>query len=192
MVSLFTPFLLQLALAHCSTIRGRTGLKSNANKAPKQYGGSWKGMELNRGNVARKIHATIDVNEHNAAPLSKSLLGILPQHVNNTDSAIRTAIRDSASAVDGDILYSFDNKGPSPGSTGRNIDLGGLVDLAEKKWANDQIEKIVNGEYEVLDDQGEITVLKKGKRSPKQKAAKVTPAIPKTFGKAEDDGFELI
>jgi hypothetical protein len=126
--------------------------------------------------------------------LSKSLLELLPTHVNNTNSAIQTAIR--ASAADSDILYSFDNKGPSPGSKGRSVDLGGLVELAEKKWDSKQTERMVKVEYEVLDEQGETTVLSKGKGkkgSPKTKAVKnMASAVTNVNGVEEDDGFMLI
>jgi hypothetical protein len=91
---------------------------------------------------------------------------------------------------DAEILYSFDQVGPSPNTSGRKVGLEGLVDKAEQKWMSDQTEKIVRGEYEVLDVEGETTVLKKGKRSPKQKAIKNQPAMVKDV--EEDDGFELI
>jgi len=96
----------------------------------------------------------------------------------------------------GDILYSYDNQGPSPGFRGNDVDLGGLVEKAQKKWEEGLVERIVKGEYEVLDAQGETTFLgqgKKGKRSPKQKAAvKVEGKKGKTIEFEEDDGFELI
>ena len=94
------------------------------------------------------------------------------------------------SISDSEVLYSFDNKGPSPGDKGRTVDLGGLVELAEQKWVSEQTERIVKGEYEVLDNAGETTVISKGKKrgSPKQKA---TPAVVKSVAE-EDDGFELI
>lgn len=164
--------------------------KSHANKVPKPFGNT-RNLP---GRVAHKVDALADASDHTSAPLSKSLLELLPQHANNTQSAIQTAIRESTAATDAEILYSFDNKGPSPGQSGRNIDLGGLVDIAEKKWANEQTEQIVKGEYEVLDNEGEVTVLNKskGKKSPKQKATRVPPALPKSRDVEEDDGFELI
>jgi hypothetical protein len=121
--------------------------------------------------------------------LSKSLLELLPQHANNTQSPIQTMIRTN-SASDAEILYSFDNKGPSPGDKGRAVDLGGLVELAEQKWASEQTDRIVKGEYEVLDNEGEKTVIHKGKKrgSPKQRS---TPVVVKSVVD-EDDGFELI
>jgi hypothetical protein len=94
------------------------------------------------------------------------------------------------SISDAEVLYSFDNRGPSPGDKGRTVDLGGLVELAEQKWVSEQTERIVKGEYEVLDNEGEKTVLTKGKKrgSPKQRA---TPMVVKSVVD-EDDGFELI
>lgn len=85
------------------------------------------------------------------------------------------------------MLYSFDNKGASPGSEGSKVKLGRLVEQAEKKWLSEQTDRIVKGEYEVLDAQGETTVLKGRKKSPKQKATK-TP----TKEIEDDEGFELI
>lgn len=77
---------------------------------------------------------------------------------------------------------------------GRAVGLDSLVDMAEKKWAAEQTDKIVKGEYEVLDAEGETTVLssKKGKKgSPKQRAIKNVPAVVKNDAE-EDDGFELV
>ncbi len=125
-----------------------------------------------------------------AKQLSKSLLELLPQHTNNSTSAIQTAVRQRQSS-DGEILYSFDNKGPSPGSKGREVDFGGLIDLAEKKWDSKITDKIVKNDYEVLDNSGETTTLsRKNKKSPKQKA-KSPATLPKIIAE-EDDGFELV
>lgn len=160
--------------------------KSHANKTPKpngRYDGSAR--------LANKGSAVIEANDHTDSPLSRSLLELLPQHINNTVSPIQIALRESAAAADADILYSFDNKGPSPGDKGRKVELGGLVDLAEQKWINKKTDEIIKGEYEVLDNSGEIVLPKgKGKKSPKQKAAKVAPVVPKAG--LDDDDFELI
>ena len=157
--------------------------KSHANKTPKPNG-HYDG----RARLAHKASAVIDANDHTSSSLSRSLLELLPQHSNNTESAIQVALRESAVAADADILYSYDNKGPSPGDKGRKVDLGGLVDLAEQKWLNKKTEEIVKGEYEVLDDTGETVLLRgKGKKSPKQKAAKVAPKAG-----LDDEDFELI
>ncbi|PVH81958.1 hypothetical protein DL98DRAFT_364842, partial [Cadophora sp. DSE1049] len=140
--------------------------KSHANKTPKPNG-NYDG----RSRLAHKASAVIDANDHTSSSLSRSLLELLPQHSNNTESAIQIALREPAVAADADILYSYDNKGPSPGDKGRKVDLGGLVDLAEQKWLNKKTEEIVKGEYEVLDNSGETVLLRgKGKKSPKQKA----------------------
>jgi len=167
--------------------RSFTEPKSHANKAPKPHGHYTTSRTLG------KADALTDANDHTTSSISKSLLELLPSHTNNAESAIHTAIRESAAAIDAEILYSFDNKGPSPGQKGRKVDLGGLVEIAEQKWANEQTERIVKGEYEVLDNEGQTTVLgkSKGKKSPKQKAVKNIPAVAK-YEIEEDDGFELI
>jgi len=163
--------------------------KPHANKVPKPHG------NYDHIRTLHKADALVESNDPTSLVLSKSLLELLPTHVNNTNSAIQTAIRTS-SATDSDILYSFDNKGPSPGSKGRSVDLGGLVELAEKKWDSKQTERMVKVEYEVLDEQGETTVLSKGKGkkgSPKTKAVKnMANAIANVDGVEEDDGFMLI
>lgn len=157
--------------------------KSHANKNPKPNG------NYNSSRTAHKVSAVIESNDHTSSPLSKSLLELLPQHANNTNSPIQTMIHTN-SASDAEVLYSFDNRGPSPGDKGRTVDLGGLVELAEQKWVSEQTERIVKGEYEVLDNEGEKTALTKGKKkgSPKQRA---TPVVVKSVVD-EDDGFELI
>lgn len=163
-----------------------TDYKSHANKVPKPNG------HYDQARLAHKADALVDANDHTTSTLSKSLLELLPQHVNNTQSPIQTAIR---SAADAEILYSFDNKGQSPGAAGRKVDLGGLVEKAEQKFLAEQTEKIVKGEYEVLDNEGETTVIagKRGRRSPKQKATKLKtePSNIKSLVD-DDDDFELV
>jgi len=163
--------------------------KSHANKAPRSGGVDTWAHGKASARLNQKCDAMVDAKEHSGEKLSRSLLELLPQHSNNTDSAIQTALQNSA---DGDILYSFDNKGPSPSDKGRAVDLGGLVDLAEKKWVSEQTDKIVKGEYEVLDLEGEPTMIKtkKGKspkNSPKQKAQVVAKVVD-----AEDEDYELV
>lgn len=167
------------------------GFKSHANKTPKPYGSFRQVVNSPRidARQAKKVDAAIDANDITSA-MSKSLVELLPTHVNNTQSAIQIALRESA--ADAEILYSFDNKGPSPSSQGRNIDLGGLVDIAEQKWANEQTDRIVKGEYEVLDHEGEVVPMRKSKKSPKQKAVKITSVVLKSVEVEEDDGFQLI
>ncbi|KAG0650291.1 hypothetical protein D0Z07_3185 [Hyphodiscus hymeniophilus] len=167
--------------------------KSHANKTPKPTNHYDSGINSNTAShrMVRKVDALVDANEHTSSPLSRSLLELLPQHANNTSASIQTAIRDH----DSGILYSFDNAGVSPGMKGRAVGLDSLVDIAEKRWAMEQTEKIVKGEYEVLDAEGETTVLsgKKGKKgSPRQKAVKTMPTVVKHMDVEEDDGFELI
>lgn len=157
--------------------------KSHANKVPKPHGHYDQARQLH------KIDALVDANDHTSSVLSKSLLELLPQHANNMNSPIQTAARDA------DILYSFDNKGPSPSAAGRKVDLGNLVEIAEQKWVADQTEKIIKGEYEVLDNYGETAMLpsKKKNKSPKQKAT-ILKSEPSTVKSLVDDGedFELI
>ncbi len=166
--------------------------KSHANKTPKPYG------NYDHARLAHKADAILESNDHTTSSLSKSLLELIPQHSNNTSSAIQIALRESAAASDADILYSFDNKGPSPGDKGRKVDLGGLVELAEKKFLSEQTDRLVKGEYEVLDHDGETTVLSKnkGKKSPKQKAAKIASLSAQTStsetSAIDEDDFELL
>lgn len=160
------------------------------NKTPKPRVQPHDYSGVSVGRVFRKVDALQDAQEHVDTTLSKSLLDLLPSHVNNTNSAIRTAIR----SADGEIFYSFDNKGKSPGQKGREVDLGGLVEQAEKKFMSEQTERIVKGEYEVIDGEGETTILpgKKAKKgSPKQRAVKTEASV--VASKLEDDdGFELV
>ena len=164
--------------------------KSHANKTPKPTLSAAPFDSVNHRMVRKVDAAQIDANEHMSSPLSNSLLELLPQHANNTTTSVQTAIRDQESGV----LYSYDNSGASPGVKGRAVGLDSLVEMAEKKWVLEQTEKMVKGEYEVLDAQGETTVLstKKGKKSPKQKAVKSMPAVVKNVEVEEDDEFELI
>lgn len=77
----------------------------------------------------------------------------------------------------------------SPTKKGRATGLGGLVEKAEERFLDEQTERMVKEDYEVLDVEGESVVLKaekKRKGSPKQHAAKTDTQL------AEEDGFELI
>lgn len=139
------------------------------------------------GHVGRKVDANGSSKDHVGTSLSRSVLELLPQHANNKNTAIRTTSGDDF-AIPG-ILYSFDTKGSSPNDSGRQVDLGGLVEQAERKWKSEQTEKIIKGEYEVLDNDGETTFLSKSrgkKGSPKNQAPVVVNDV------LEDDGFELI
>jgi hypothetical protein len=163
--------------------------KTHANRSPRTSGVDSYVHGKASSRLSSKCDAIVDAKEHTGENLSRSLLELLPQHSNNTNSAIQTALRDSE---DAEILYSFDNRGPSPGAKGREVDLGGLVDSAEKKWVSAQTDKIVKGEYEVLDLEGEPTVIKSGKKrspknSPKQKAQVVAKVVD-----AEDEDYELV
>ncbi|KAH8802754.1 hypothetical protein F5884DRAFT_681619 [Xylogone sp. PMI_703] len=141
--------------------------------------------------TGRWADAKVDAREQDGSALSNSLLDLLPQYTSASSRSVQTAIL-ARGESDASIFYSYENKVASPGPSGRQVDLGSLVELAEKKWVNEQTEKIVHGEYEVLDNEGETTVLSrgKGKKSPRQRAAKGAPA--KTDDVIEVDGFELI
>lgn len=140
--------------------------------------------------TGRLVDVKDDVR-HEAPALSNSLLDLLPQYNSTSYRSVQTANL-ARGESDAGILYSYENKISSPGLNGRRVDLGNLVEIAEKKWVNEQTEKMIHGEYEVLDHDGETTVLSrgKGKKSPRQRAAKTNSA------KAEDvievDGFELV
>ncbi|TAQ83065.1 hypothetical protein B7494_g8611 [Chlorociboria aeruginascens] len=156
-----------------------TDPKSRANVS-KLSGSGHTAPTYAAGRIFRTVDARNDAMEDASAPLSRSLLELIPQHANNTSSSIHTALRENA---DAGVLYSFDKK-VSPGKT---VELGSLIERAEKKWEFEMTEKIVKGEYEVLDDQGESVVIGKGrgKKSPKSKA-KVEKRVD------EDEDFELL
>lgn len=168
--------------------------KHTANRSPKPNGHSLgeQGKAMSR--YAYQVDAQLESDDHTKSELSKSLFDLLPQHANNTDSPIQTALRSKSQDGDVEILYSFDNKGPSPGEKGRQVDLGGLVEKAEQKWVAQQTDRIVRGEYEVLDEEGETMTVSKSKfkKSPKQKTIKSQPRTVKGLEGEEDDGFELI
>jgi len=158
--------------------------KSRSNATPKPtFHPSYDTMAPAR--LTRKANAAQEAHDHTSTPLSKSLLDLLPTHVNNTNASITTAMGDEG------VLYSFDKGISSPGQKGRAVDLGGLVDQAEKKFLADQVDRMVKGEYEVIDAQGETTILgsKKGKKSPRQKAKTEGVVACKLD---DDDGFELV
>jgi hypothetical protein len=168
-------------------------IRENRSLYPKTHGNKTKPVShaydsnIATNRMVRKIDAVVESNDHTSSPLSKSLLELLPQHANNTNTAIQTTICEK----DEGILYSFDSKSSPTGAVG----LDALVEKAEKKWIAEQTDRIVKGEYEVLDAEGEKTVIsgKKGKKSsPKQRAVKTMPAVVKDVGVEEDDGFELI
>jgi hypothetical protein len=106
-------------------------------------------------------------------------MDLLPTHANNTVAAVGVARGDEG------VLYNFDCK-VSPSSA---VGLEGLVEKAEIRWAAEQTDRIVKGEYEVLDGEGERVVLGRGKRSPKAKAKEGAVVESKL---EYDDGFELV
>ncbi|CAG8982987.1 hypothetical protein HYALB_00003566 [Hymenoscyphus albidus] len=172
---------MQRAKVRPNAMKSILGNKTHANRTSKPtFHGSGA---FHSGTIQGRLDRKADAYRESTAtsPLSESLIAILPQHVNNTSPSIRT--------LDADILYSFDNKGPSPTGRGTKVELGSLIEQAEQKWIAEQTEKIIRGEYEVLDAQGEKTVLKKKRGSPKQKATKDSV---KVMDEDDDDGFELI
>jgi len=156
--------------------------KSHANVTPKGYGS----MDGVHGRVVRKVDALIESQVHTTSPLSKSFLDLLPQHANNISPSVQTALCENSR--DAGVLYSYDSL-TTPGAA---VDLGGLVEKAEKRFQSEQTDRIVKGEYEVLDTNGETTLLAggkgKGKKSPKQRAN----IVAKSERMEEDEGFELI
>jgi hypothetical protein len=159
--------------------------KYHGNKAAKPTAKAWN-TGLSSGRVFRKIDAQVEATTGSSSDLSRSLLELLPQNTQYTSSAITTAL---LTAGDEGVLYSFDSV-KSPGEKGRKVDLGGLVEQAEKKFLSQQTERMVKESYEVLDVEGESVVLtggKKKKGSPKTKAVKF-----EAKSVDEDDGFELV
>ncbi|QSZ30970.1 hypothetical protein DSL72_000530 [Monilinia vaccinii-corymbosi] len=166
-------------------------LRSHSNTTPKPSGSpSYNHGPVSLSRIARKVDAHIEAADNASSPLSKSLLDLLPTHYNNASPSIATATKN---AGDEGVLYSFDRRD----TPDNRVDLGGLVDLAEQKWVNEQTEKIVRGEYEVLDAEGEtILQRQRGRKSPRSKALSRTRGETKTKAEEaeplEDDGFELI
>jgi hypothetical protein len=158
------------------------------NQAPKPHVQPHDYSGHSIGRIFGKVNALEGTREQTDA--AKSLFDVLPDHANTMNAAIRTA---NLSPDDG-ILDSFDKQGKSPGVKGREMGLGGLVEQAEKNFLAEQTDRIVKGEYEIIDVEGEIIVLgggRKGKRAfPKQRAKSESSVI---IGKLEDDdGFELV
>lgn len=166
-------------------------VRNHSNTTPKPFGSpSYNHGPTSSSRIARKIDSQIEAADNSSNPLSKSLLDLLPTHSNNTSPSIATAIMN---AGDEGVLYSFDRLD----TPNNRVDLGGLVDLAEQKWVNEQTEKIVRGEYEVLDAEGETVIQRqRGRKSPRSKALSRTRGGAKSKAQEaeplEDDGFELI
>ncbi|KAM3064937.1 hypothetical protein ACMFMG_011235 [Clarireedia jacksonii] len=156
-----------------------TDRKSRANITPKPFGAPTRQFNSSVGSrYFRQTDAYLEAAEVSSNPLSKSLLDLLPDHYNGIGAH-----------GDEGVLYSFDRTDSPP----NKVDLGGLVELAEKKWVNEQTDKIIKGEYEVLDAQGEVVTAGRGKgrKSPRQRAFKVQ-ATPAANLLDDDDDFELI
>ena len=91
----------------------------------------------------------------------------------SAETSILNTIR--GDAADEGVLYSFDNKK----SPGKEVALGGLVDMAEQKWKAKETDRIVKMEYAVVDREGEVV----GKRG---KTAAGKTAVD------EDEDFEIV
>lgn len=100
-----------------------------------------------------------------SSPLSRSLLDLLPVHMNNISGAVNmmgSTPADAAISPDVGVFYSFDRRE----APGKPVELGDLVERAERRWEEERVEKMVRGEWEVLDGKGERVRLggKSGKR----------------------------
>lgn len=103
-----------------------------------------------------------------SAPLTRSLLDLLPTHANNTPSIVLRASASVPCIDDAGVLYSFD----APTTPGKRVELGGLVELAEKQWVEAQTEKMVKDDYEVLDSEGAVVQMGRGKKAKGPKKAR--------------------
>ncbi|KAE9406260.1 hypothetical protein BT96DRAFT_915490 [Gymnopus androsaceus JB14] len=137
--------------------------KSNRNRIPKASTSRVRDDQIRIfGRLTRKADSHFEIQSHTSILLCKALLE------NNT-----------ATGMDGFLISNYDSS-----SSRGAVDLGDLVEHAERKWESIQTERIVKDEYEVLDNEGETTVLRvskgtKGKRR-------------NTVIQEDDDGFELI
>ena len=125
----------------------------------------------------KKADAIVESRDGKGVGLERSLLDLLPTY-RDAEEGVRVA-------PDAGVFYSFD-KAAGPGA---KMDLGGLVERAERKWESERTERIVRGEYEVLGLEGETLRVGKGKKgrggSPKLKE-EVRDVVD------EDEGFELV
>lgn len=128
---------------------------------PKYHNNSLRAYDVGHasGRIARKADARAEVCSPNT--MSRSLAELAPHNL-----PIKQARTPS---VEAGILYSFDAK-----SSPRNgIGLDALVEKAEREWSNRETVKLVRNEYEMLDERGEVTVIREGKKgkkgSPKQR-----------------------
>lgn len=183
--------------------------KSKANHTPKPSTNKldYDTTGAYHGRVLRQVNAAQEASDSTTHPLSKSLLDLLPTHTNNITASVRTihSLTSLVGEEDGDVLYSFD-KNSTPDMKATSTGLEGLVEQAERRFVAEQTDRIVRGEYEVIDTEGEKEVLgigKKGRRgSPKQRAKVVANANASGSGSGEvvhvpsrledDDGFELV
>jgi len=158
--------------------------RSYGNTTPKPTPG--RACYHNHGNtraLSRNHSARVEAFESLGSPPSKSLLELLPTHVNNPTGAVSLVGSDNTLASpDAGVFYSFERK-EAPGGP---VDLGDLVERAERRWEGQKTERLVRGEWEVLDQEGESVRLKGKRGSPKVKAAWVEKEL------VVEDGFEMI
>jgi hypothetical protein len=140
-VSLYVPRKPHLHFPELTDLN--SGSKDHRNPKANYLGAEDISSVANR-RYPQKVDA-LESNDLITNPLSKSLLSMLPQHINNTTPAISTR--------EPDTLFSYDTRGPTPGQKASRVALEGLIEQAEQKWIAEQTEKIIRGEYEVLDAQ---------------------------------------
>ncbi|KAI1004460.1 hypothetical protein K3495_g3752 [Podosphaera aphanis] len=175
---------------------GRLNIKSHPGKArvstaksKKPAKSGWSASKTHGRNTS-KTSLNTDFPEDSTSQLSKSLLDLLPLQSNLHTSNISTVTAECV-RVESKIQRNSDSN-PFPVEKGLIIHLDELVDQAEKTWEEKMTERIVEGEYEVLDAQGEKTVLsRKGKKNLKAKYIECKGETP-SISPDEDDGFELV
>lgn len=156
----------------------------------------------NSGDILRKTNHYMthqrsgdDAWDTASSPLSRSLLDLIPVHMNNISGAVNmmgSSPADVAISPDVGVFYSFDRRE----APGKPVELGDLVERAERRWEEERIEKVVRGEWEVLDGEGERVRLggKSGKRHNihSRKAIGSSDKDKTTPGLLVDDDFELV
>jgi len=126
------------------------------------------------GRLTRKADVQFEIQNHTSILPSKSRL--------EYNTSVKTT------GTDGSMISTHDRSksSSSTASVGRAVDLGDLVEQAEKKWESIRTEWIVKDEYEVLDSEGETTVLRVSKGKGKRRSTAAQDPVE------DDDGFELI
>ncbi|KAH9811178.1 hypothetical protein Tdes44962_MAKER05911 [Teratosphaeria destructans] len=93
----------------------------------------------------------------------------------------------SPTPAEAGALYSFSARGPSHGSQILNAALAKAVERFEER----ETVKLVNNEYEVLDDEGESVGLTPAKRKGKS-YAKVVKEVAPSGGDIDEDEYEIV